>query len=88
MSRLKLPALMCKFEDDDFEERVIEQIISDTCFSELQQTLLRKDKLTLEEALDLVRTEKVSVKHMAQLASVQTASASVSVSAVRTGSSC
>ena len=88
VSRLKLQALKCKFEDEDFEERVIEQIISGTRFSELQKTLLGKDKLTLEEALDLARTEEASVVHMAQLASVQTASASVSVSAMKTGKSC
>ena len=49
VSRLKLQALKCKFEDEDFEERVIEQIINGTRFSELQKTLLGKDKLTLEE---------------------------------------
>ena len=85
MLHLKLQALKCKFEDDNFVERVIEQIISGTRLSKLQKKLLRKDKLTLEEALDLTRTKEASVVHMAQLTSVQTASALVSLSAVRTG---
>ena len=42
----------------------------------------------IAEALDLARTKEASVVHMAQLASIHTASASVSVSAVRSGRSC
>ena len=88
VSRLKLQALKCKFEDNNFEERVIEQLISGTRFSELKKTLLGKNKLTLEEVLDLSRTNEASVVIVAQLASVRTASASVSVSAVRRGRAC
>ena len=73
VSRVKLQALKCNFRDDqEFNERVIEQVIIGTCHPEVQKELLAKDKtLSLDQTLDVGRTHEASVQHMKQLKSVQ-----------------
>ena len=63
----------CRFRDNqETEERLIEQIITDTRHPELQKLLLSKGiELTLQEALDSGRTHEVSLNHMKQMAEIQ-----------------
>ncbi|KAI0235987.1 hypothetical protein LSAT2_013434 [Lamellibrachia satsuma] len=50
------------------EERLIEQLIVGMRLSELQKELLAKDEnLTLDEALNIGRTQEASTSHMSQL---------------------
>ena len=68
MTRCKLQALKCKFNQAELEERLIEQLIVGTRLSELQKELLAKDEnLTLDQALNIGRTHEASISHMSQL---------------------
>ena len=72
VTRCKLQAQKCKFNQAEAEERLIEQLIIGTNIAELQKELLgHDDKLTLEKALDIGRTTEASTSHMTQLQSVQ-----------------
>ena len=72
MTRCKLQALKCKFNQAELEERLIEQLIVGTRLSKLQKELLAKDEnLTLDQALNIVRTQ-ASISHMSQLRGMQT----------------
>ena len=54
------------------DERLIEQLIAGTLYSDVQKELLAKDKkLTLEDALAVATDHEGSLIHMAQLAKVQ-----------------
>ena len=67
MTRCKLQALKCKFNQAELEERLIEQLIVGTRLPELQKELLAKDEnLTLEKALNIRRTNEASISHMIQ----------------------
>ena len=85
MSRLKLHAYTCDFRDDmEFQERVIEQFIAGTRYTDIQKDLLGKDKsLTLENALEIARTYEASQTHMAQLARMQPDNKAVDAIAAR-----
>jgi len=69
VSRIKLQAFKCQFRDEtEIQERVIEQIIMGTRYSEVQKDLLGKDKkLTLDQAVDIGRSHEASIEHMRQL---------------------
>ena len=76
VARCKLQAYKCNFREEaafnEFNERVIEQVITGTCHAEVQKELLSKDNtLTLEKVLDVGRTHEASNQHMKQLKSVQ-----------------
>jgi len=77
ISRCKNVAFQCKFRDDkEFEERLIEQIIDGTPYSELQKELLAKDgMLDLAGAIKLARNHEASILHMRQLQEAQGATA-------------
>ena len=68
MTRCKLQAIKCKFNQAELEERLIEQLIVGTSLPELQKELLAKDEnLTLDQALNIGRTQEASTSHMSQL---------------------
>ena len=72
MTRCKLQALKCKFNQVELEERLIEQLIVGTRLPELQKELLAKDEnLTLDQALNIGRTHEASISHMSQLRGMQ-----------------
>ena len=66
MTRCKLQALKCKFNQAELEERLIEQLIVGTRLPELQKELLAKDEnLTLDQALNIgmqTRTDVHSIR--------------------------
>ena len=79
ISRCKLKALECEFDQNELQERIIELIIASTPIPDFQKELLMKPKgFKLSEALTLGRTFEASSKHLQQLQSM----ASVPVSAV------
>ena len=79
MGRCHLQALQCDYKTDEVEggnterdERLIEQLIAGTLYSDVQKELLAKDKkLKLEHALAVARDHEGSLIHMAQLAKAQ-----------------
>lgn len=81
ISRCKLQAFKCKFRDDqEFNERIIEQVISGTRHAELQKDLLGKDKsYTLDQVLDTGRTFEASDRHMKELNDMQCEKINVNV---------
>eukprot|EP00057_Strongylocentrotus_purpuratus_P007993 XP_011662467.1 PREDICTED: uncharacterized protein K02A2.6-like [Strongylocentrotus purpuratus] len=65
MARCKIQAQKCKFADIELEGRLIEQIVIGTSSKKVQQTLLAKDeKLTLNTALDIARTQEATEADM------------------------
>ena len=71
-TRCKAKAIKCQFPDNKtLEERIIEVLISGIKYPQTQKKLLGKDdKLKLQEALDICRTQEASVTHMAQLGNI------------------
>ena len=68
MSRCKLQAKQCKFNDQERSNRLIEQLIVGTRHKKIQEQLLGKDeKLTLDQAMDIARTHEATQSHMTQL---------------------
>ena len=71
-TRCKLQALRCKFTHAEHNERLIDQLIVDTRFPGLQKELLGKNEhLTLEEAINIGRTNEASINKLAQLRGMQ-----------------
>lgn len=62
LSRLKLQAFKCNLRDDkEFEDRVIEQLITGTYLNELQKQLLAIDQsLSLAKAIELGKTHEAT----------------------------
>ena len=85
IARCRLQAQLCKFKEEEIEERIIEQLISGTVYQEVQKELLSKDdKLTLDEALQIAFKHEASLSHMQQLVQTQsTTTNAASVNAVR-----
>ena len=71
-TRCKLRALRCKFTQAELNERLIEQLNVGTIFTGLHKELLGKNEhLALEEAINIGRTHKASINHVAQLRGMQ-----------------
>ena len=80
IGRLKLQAQMCEFRDTDYEERLIEQAIAGLSHSEPQKKLLGKGlDLTFVTLMNICHTHEASLKHMKQLAEIQGAANSQSL---------
>ena len=74
MTRCKLQALTCKFNQAELKERLFGQVIVGTRLPNLQKELLAKyENLTLDEALNVGRTHEASISHMFQLRGMPTA---------------
>lgn len=80
MSRLRLQAAQCDFDtvvpDDrvnsELDERLIEQLIAGTLYSDVQKDLLAEDKaLTLDKAVQMAKNQEASDLHMKQLKTTQ-----------------
>lgn len=68
MSRCRIQAQKCKFEDAELESRLIEQMIIGASSKKVQETLLSKDeKLKLGTALDIARTHEAMEADMRSL---------------------
>ena len=70
MTRCKTQARKCRFRDvTETEERLIEQLIVGVRHAKVQEKLLSRDEnLTLDAALDVVRTHEVTLANMQQFA--------------------
>ena len=70
ISSLTNIALKCKFTDAERDSRVLDQLICGCANKEAQKILLGKDdKLTLDKAVDVVRTREATEKQMEVLQS-------------------
>jgi uncharacterized protein YyaL (SSP411 family) len=68
LTRCKTQACKCKFNPDELDERLIEQLIKGTKHNKIQQSLLKDEKITLNQAMNEARTYESSLSHMSQLA--------------------
>ena len=73
VSRCELQAQRCNFRDElEFNERIIEQVITGTRHTEVQKDLLSKEvSLTMDQVLDVGRTHEASLQHIQQLKTAQ-----------------
>lgn len=65
IAKCRIQARKCKFTEDELASRLIEQLIIGTSSKKVQETLLAKDdKLTLNTALDIARTQEATQADM------------------------
>ena len=73
LARCRRKALKCKFTDEqELEERIIDQLIVGTRFTELQKQLLSKNEtMTIEEVLNMCRSYGASIEYMKKMSELQ-----------------
>ena len=70
MSKCRTQVQKCKFSEQEMNDRLIEQLIVGTRLKKVQEILLSKDeKLTLDTALDIARTQEATEANMKSLRS-------------------
>ena len=71
ITRCRIQAQKCDFRDEEeFNQRIIDQLISGTRYLELQKELLKQDKnLTIEAAITLSKTHEAAMEHAQQMSS-------------------
>ena len=80
IARCRIQAQKCKFKEQEIKERLIEMIIIGTRHKKAQEVLLGKDeKLTLDAALDIIRTQEATEANMKSLYNVHHPTANVDV---------
>ena len=73
IERCRVQARRCDFRDQrEIDERLIEQLIAGSLYTDVQKELLSKDRsLTLDEAIQYARMHEASLIHMNLLAEAQ-----------------
>ncbi len=83
MARAKVQAQKCKYTDDELSANLIELLILKSTSKKVQKTLLQKDAtLTLDQAIDVARTNEATINHMNSLGA-SAASAETNIDAIR-----
>ena len=68
MTKCKIQANKCKFRDpQEFDERLIEQLIVGTKHTKVQERLLSKEEMTLDQAMNTARTFEATLTQMDEL---------------------
>ena len=68
LARCRLQVQKCKFRDNqETKERIIDQIIMETKYPDLQKQLLSKNEMSLQEVLNICRNHEASINYMRQM---------------------
>lgn len=71
LTSCRVQAKRCKFLDIEKDERIIEQLIWGTRYKKVQQALLKKEEMTLNQAMNEARTHEATLAQMSKFSSAQ-----------------